>query len=107
MRLPERDATSTVSPWVAERVAGAHQDEIASGVPKAASTAPAGTAKALVLRKSSDSWRTGAVPVPSESVRLVAVVMAGILSALFTMYYLYKYLLVNAQCQPPVSNGPS
>ncbi len=67
-----------VSPGAAEPVAGAHQDEIASGVRKAASTAAAGAAKVLVLVKS------GAGPVPSVCVRslvvFVVVVMAGILS---------------------------
>ena len=64
--LPEREAISSVPPCSAEPVAGHHQDEIASGVRKAASTSSDEAAKVSVLSKSS-----------LVSVRSVAVVMGA------------------------------
>ena len=50
--LPEREATSRMPPGSADPAAGLHQDEIASVVRRAASTASAGAATFKVLSKS-------------------------------------------------------
>ena len=83
--LPEREAISRVPPGSADPLAGLHQDETASVVRRAASTASAGAATVNVASK---SWL---VSVAECRCAAVAVVMGGILSGIFTITYLYKY----------------
>ena len=87
-------------------MAGAHHDEIASGVRKAASTAAAGAANVLVLVKS------GAGPVPRSACGRCVWSWSchgghplGLGS--FTMNLFYKYSLVDVECQPSAPNRPS